>query len=202
MFIWIRFSFKTQSAPRTVKKPWLLTTLVFNTKLLKFKKLNRAGYFFYNVGLNYKYTILGSQLFSHSNKQLLLPAGQTTQDMFLNPAAHCAHQQQYSQTKTLFGGFFKKISFKGKGYYMFKNKRNMLTFRFGKYHRTYLLVMRIKLKFITKRRLFFKSRDHINLSHAGNMLKSVRPINVFTGRGIRFKRQILYRKLGKESSYR
>ena len=144
----------------------------------------------------------GAQLFLNPYAQLLFLAGQSTQDYFLNSMTHCAHQQQYIQTKTLFGGFFKKINFKGKGYYMFKNKRNMLTFRFGKYHRTYLLVMRAKLKFITKRRLFFRSRSQLNLANTGNALKTVRPINVFTGRGIRFKRQILYRKLGKESSYR
>jgi hypothetical protein len=30
----------------------------------------------------------------------------------------------------------------------------------------------------------------------------MRPINIFTGRGVRFSRQIIYKKVGKVSSYR
>jgi hypothetical protein len=33
-------------------------------------------------------------------------------------------------------------------------------------------------------------------------IKSMRPINIFTGRGVRFSRQIIYKKVGKVSSYR
>ena len=33
-------------------------------------------------------------------------------------------------------------------------------------------------------------------------LKSKRPVNIFTGRGVRFAIQIIYKKTGKVSSYR
>jgi hypothetical protein len=36
----------------------------------------------------------------------------------------------------------------------------------------------------------------------GNDLKKVRPYNLFTGKGVRFTRQILYKKIGKVGSYR
>jgi hypothetical protein len=32
--------------------------------------------------------------------------------------------------------------------------------------------------------------------------KQARPINIFTGKGIRFTKQIIYKKTGKVSSYR
>jgi len=34
------------------------------------------------------------------------------------------------------------------------------------------------------------------------MFYNIKKINIFTGKGIRFSRQILYRKTGKISSYR
>lgn len=40
------------------------------------------------------------------------------------------------------------------------------------------------------------------LSQAGISFKKIRPINIFTGKGVRFTRQIIYRKTGKVSSYR
>jgi len=48
--------------------------------------------------------------------------------------------------------------------------------------------------------VLFRSRKDIYTSAHG--IRNMRPINIFTGRGVRFSRQIIYRKVGKVSSYR
>jgi len=98
--------------------------------------------------------------------------------------------------------FFLKIKFKGKGYYIFKNKRNTITPQFGYAHRIYKYTFTTSVKFRTKTSLIlfgFIKRDVIQ---SGLSLKSMRPINIFTGRGVRFSRQVIYKKTGKVSSYR
>jgi len=97
---------------------------------------------------------------------------------------------------------FKKLKFKGKGYYMFKNKRGTIAPQFGFSHRIYLYSFFTKVIFFKKTHIFlfgFYERDILKLAL---QIRSVRPINMFTGRGIRFHKQLIYKKAGKISTYR
>ena len=98
--------------------------------------------------------------------------------------------------------YFLKIRFQGKGYYMYKNKRNTIAPQFGYAHRVYVYAQSTSVKFLSKTKilLFGLSRNDIVIS--GHNIKGIKPINVFTGRGIRFARQVIYKKTGKVSSYR
>ena len=98
--------------------------------------------------------------------------------------------------------FFTKMKFKGKGYYIYKNFRNTITPKFGYYHRIYVYAFNVTVKFLSKTSVLlfgFSKQDAMTVGHT---FKSKKPINVFTGRGVRFARQIIYRKTGKVSSYR
>jgi ribosomal protein L6P/L9E len=98
--------------------------------------------------------------------------------------------------------FFKKLRFKGKGYYIFKNIRQTITPQFGHSHRLYLYAYFASVIFLSKTHIFlfgFLKNDIVNLSYK---IKEMRSINIFTGRGVRFSRQIIYKKTGKVSSYR
>lgn len=98
--------------------------------------------------------------------------------------------------------FFVKLKFKGKGYYLYKNSRNTITTQFGHSHRIYIYSFFVSVKFLSKTSVFlfgFSKRDLLSI---GYQLRAARPINLFTGRGIRFNRQILYRKTGKISTHR
>jgi ribosomal protein L6P/L9E len=98
--------------------------------------------------------------------------------------------------------FFVKLKFKGKGYYLYKNSRNTLTTQFGHSHRIYIYSFFVSVKFLSKTSVLlfgFSKRDLLTI---GYQLRAARPINLFTGRGVRFNRQILYRKTGKISTHR
>lgn len=98
--------------------------------------------------------------------------------------------------------FFCKLKFKGKGYYIYKNIRNTLALQFGYSHLLYLYGFFLNIKFLTKTSILLfgiNLKDIAFLSHSFFQLK---PINIFTGKGIRFSKQIVYKKTGKVSSYR
>lgn len=98
--------------------------------------------------------------------------------------------------------FFKKLKFKGKGYYIYKNKRNTIALQFGYSHLLYLYGFFLTVKFLTKTTVFIFGINNKDLLQKTKMFYNIKKINIFTGKGIRFSRQILYRKTGKISSYR
>ena len=97
---------------------------------------------------------------------------------------------------------FIKLRFRGKGYYLYKNFRNVITPQFGYSHRRYFYTYYASVLFLTKTKILvfgLSIKQVILLSH---QLKTIRPANIFTGRGMRFSRQVVYRKVGKISTYR
>lgn len=98
--------------------------------------------------------------------------------------------------------FFKKLKFKGKGYYIYKNKRNTITPQFGYAHRIYVYAFFVYVKFLSKTSIFLFGYSKKDLNFIGLLIKKMKPINIFTGRGVRFNRQITYKKVGKVSTYR
>ena len=98
--------------------------------------------------------------------------------------------------------FFLKLKFKGKGYYIYKNSRNTITSQFGHSHRIYIYSVFISVKFLTKTIVFLFGSSKTDILTVGYLVKKAKPINIFTGRGVRFSKQIIYKKTGKVSSYR
>ena len=97
---------------------------------------------------------------------------------------------------------FNKIKFKGKGYYIYKNYRNTITPQFGYSHRLYTYAYFITVKFRSKTSIFVFGFVKADLMKVSFSIKAMRPISIFTGRGVRFSKQIIYKKAGKISSYR
>lgn len=97
---------------------------------------------------------------------------------------------------------FRKIKFKGKGYYIYKNFRNTITPQFGYSHRLYLYSHFVSVKFLNKTTIFLFGLLKTDVVRVGHGIRAMRPINIFTGRGVRFSKEIIYRKVGKVSSYR
>ena len=98
--------------------------------------------------------------------------------------------------------FFIKLKFKGKGYYLYKNARSTITPQFGYAHRIYRYNYIAAVKFLSKTKIFFFGVSKADLFNLTFAVKAMRPINVFTGRGVRFAKAVIYKKTGKVSSYR
>ena len=98
---------------------------------------------------------------------------------------------------------YKKFKFEGKGYYLYKSVRNTLAPKFGYAHRLYLYFFFSSLIFFSKTRfmVFFKGLSP-DLLRAMSLLATIRPHNIFTGRGVRASKGVIKTKRGKVSSYR
>jgi len=98
--------------------------------------------------------------------------------------------------------FISKLKFKGKGYYIFKNKRNTITPQFGHSHRIYIYGFFVNVKFLSKTVIIVYGLNKNDVIYFSNKIFNIKPINIFTGRGIRFSKQIIYKKIGKVSTYK
>ena len=98
--------------------------------------------------------------------------------------------------------YFKKLKFKGKGYYIYKNSRNTIATQFGYSHMTRTFGYVISLKFLTKTSVFIYGVNNFDILKMGKNFYFRRPYNIFTGKGVRFNKQVIYKKTGKISTYR
>nr|YP_011027873.1 ribosomal protein L6 [Euplotes cristatus]UPM52083.1 ribosomal protein L6 [Euplotes cristatus] len=108
----------------------------------------------------------------------------------------------YHRTLQLF--FFTQVltlSFTGKGYKLVKNRLNTLTFSFGHSHIYYVYNPQLLFLFRTKTRGYFVGLTRFILMRGFSKLFGAKPINIFTGRGVRARKQIIFRKVGKLSLY-
>ena len=146
-------------------------------------------------------------IFPCNSSYMILSFGFTANTIKLETLAanfyYSTYVATYNQLLSVFyKPSFKKIKFRGKGYYIYKNARNTIAPQFGYSHRLYIYSYFNKVKFIGKTIIILFGLVKNDLVSAGIDLKSKRSINIFTGRGVRFSRQVVYKKQGKVSSYR
>lgn len=98
--------------------------------------------------------------------------------------------------------FFIKIKFKGKGFKIkFNKKIKLIKFWFGRSHITFYKLRKIKLKKITKYKFLLRNFNLPELNRIASRITYVKPVNVYTLRGIRVSRQYISKRKGKKSSY-
>ena len=90
---------------------------------------------------------------------------------------------------------YKKIKFKGKGYYLYKTKKNILALQFNYSHKIVIKSSLIFINNFSKKSWIFFGLKKLNLNLLSNYFKNFRKVNVFTLNGIRFSKQtILFKK--------
>lgn len=99
--------------------------------------------------------------------------------------------------------FFIRITFAGKGYRLniAPNYKNTITFSFGHSHLYYIYLLQLKPKKETKTKIIFFGLNQFLIKNELFSLYNAKPINIFTWRGLRFRKQILRKKIGKVSLY-
>jgi len=160
---------------------------------------NSTSLFYYSRVYFYKITII--------NFKYKLLLNKNTNSIYLTlPFANNYFKVYINFLKRIFNlfskPFFKKLKFKGKGYYVFKVSRNTITFQFGYSHRFYLYSYFTSITFLTKTIILVFGLLRQDILEISYNIKNIKKINIYTGRGIRFAKQIIYKKAGKVSSYR
>lgn len=98
--------------------------------------------------------------------------------------------------------FFKKIKFKGKGFRMrFFKKNKFVKFFFGKSHKTFIFFKKIIMKKINKYKFILKSINKNKLNINSKYVTNIKPINLYTLRGLRLSKQIIFKRKGKKGTY-
>jgi ribosomal protein L6P/L9E len=87
---------------------------------------------------------------------------------------------------------FNKLKFKGKGYYMYKSKRNTIALQFGYAHIVRIYTFLVNLKFLSKTAVLLVGLNKNDLLSISHNFRLRRPHNIFTGKGVRFTRQIIF----------
>ena len=103
--------------------------------------------------------------------------------------------------------FYKKITFSGKGYKIkkiYKNIKNInksiISFFFNKSHFNIVYFNNVLVKKLKKTKLIISSVNIKHLYYLSNTILNIRKVNIFTLKGLRLSRQIVYKKVGKKSS--
>lgn len=177
-----------------VPNPWKLLVLKSQTaQSLKYSLYLYESNYFYNT-----LTPLGIQsLWFDSTTNVI------TIRHAMRPYCYSLVLKSLQSTLTLFNKpFFLKLRFRGKGYYMYKNSRQTIAPQFGYAHRVYVYSQANSVKFLSKTKILLFGLSRTEITKTAYNLVSTKPVNIFTGRGVRFARQIVYRKVGKVSSYR
>jgi hypothetical protein len=89
-----------------------------------------------------------------------------------------------------------KIKFTGKGYKIKKNSKESLILLFNRSHTTTMWWKNLFIKKLKKYKIFIKYTP-INKKIIETIL-NIRPVNIFTKKGLRKARQLLYKKKGKK----
>lgn len=98
--------------------------------------------------------------------------------------------------------FFNKIKFKGKGFRIrFFKKLRLVKFFFGKSHKSYIFYKKTIVKRINKYKFLIKNINKSVLMRNKKMTTNIRPMNLYTLRGIRCTRQIIGKRKGKKGTY-
>ena len=98
--------------------------------------------------------------------------------------------------------FFTKIKFTGKGYRMaFRRKKKIIHFYFGHSHNTIILFRTVLLKKPHKYKFLIFTNSKKKIALLNKMILNIKPINIFTKRGLRNSRQIIFKRTGKKAGY-
>jgi len=103
--------------------------------------------------------------------------------------------------------FSKKITFSGKGYKLkrfYKTvkllKHNFINFYFNTSHINIIYFFNLLIKKLKKTKIIMYSVNKNLLFDVVNLVLKIKRLNVFTQKGLRLSRQLVYKKIGKKSS--
>lgn len=98
--------------------------------------------------------------------------------------------------------FYRKLKFKGKGYYIYKAKRNCIAPQFGLSHRCYFFFPTLRYLKLAKFVFLLFTKNFYHLSWIPFSFFYIRPVNIFTQKGVRFFKQVTISKEGYISGFR
>ena len=131
---------------------------------------------------NLKYLIVELNFFNYNNKKIL--------NTLLN-----------KQIKSIDFYFVKKIVFFGKGFKIKKSEqKNTLSLFFNKSHINFITWNNIIVKKLKKTKIILCSSNYKYIDKSADSIIKNRKLNIFTKKGLRLSRQLIFKKVGKKTT--
>ncbi len=181
----------------------LLILLNNNLNFLFLKKNNNKYILIYNknnnIYIKYKLNINIKLYYIKNLKYILIELNYFSQEFLYN--FNCINKLIDNQIKCINFYFTKKIIFFGKGFKIKKlKKKNIINLYFNKSHINFLKWNNIIIKKLKKSKILINSVNFNNIIKITNNIINCRGLNIFTKKGLRLSRQIIYKKIGKKTS--
>lgn len=98
--------------------------------------------------------------------------------------------------------YYNKIKFKGKGFRIkILRKNKIIKFYFGRSHITIMFLKKVLKKRINKYKFILKSINKNSLNKLSKIITNIKIFNVYTLRGLRASKQIIFKRKGKKGTY-
>ena len=97
--------------------------------------------------------------------------------------------------------YFIKLNYSGKGYRLYSRRKFYIYPKLNYSHKLYLYSFNTITLVTSRWSLMFFSKSYSSIRNFIISIINLRPINIFTKKGIRLRKQIIYSKVGKVSSY-
>jgi hypothetical protein len=106
----------------------------------------------------------------------------------------------HKQIKSVDFYFLKKIVFFGKGFKIKKVRGGVLNLFFNRSHMNFVVWNNIMVKKLKKTKIVLCSSDYRHIGAASSTIIRSRCLNIFTKKGLRLSRQMIFKKVGKKTT--
>jgi hypothetical protein len=172
----------------------------FYINILQNNKNNLKGYYLYLYNTNYYIIFHLLQQYELNIKKNIF-INKHTNTILLNSFFNDAKLKTLNTNLYYFlfsieYVFYKKLKFTGKGFKIKKKKNNIILYFNTAHINLLILKNNITQKLAKNKYIILKSNNYHNYCDS-YLFKSVKLNNIFTKRGLRFTRQIIFKKKGK-----
>jgi len=174
----------------------LILFIPFNINYSLIKKNNNSNLlYFYNENYYFSINLINKNIFinNSTNTVKLLD----TKFNHLNKLSNCELKKFLFSWDNI---FFNKIKFTGKGFKFKKKETNLFLF-FNRAHKCFFIGTNIILIRLSKNKVIILKNNIKHLMYDSKIIREVRSNNIFTKRGLRFSKQIIFKKRGKTATH-
>ncbi len=155
---------------------------------------------------NVKFILLNNSYLYIFNSSIFLLINLKNSNFFFNTSLNILKLKLFHSSKTMIGSnklnnfiflwdnfIFSKIYFLGKGFKLKKTNKNIF-FNFNYSHIMLFIFQKLLVKKIQKHKLLLFTKNKSSLMKLLNIILNIKSLNVYTKRGIRLAKQIVYIK--------
>lgn len=166
-----------------------------NYTLILNNKNNSNNLYFYNNDYYFSIAIINKKIFINKDTNTI-----KLFDICFNNINKLANYEIKNFLFSWDSIYFNKIKFTGKGFKFRKKETNLFLF-FNRAHKCFFIGTNIILIRLSKNKVILLKNNIKHLMYDSKIIRLIRSNNIFTKRGLRFSKQIIFKKKGKTATH-